>query len=310
VVYTPSRAVGIRDVKLQDQDINLKFAETIDAIGTVAFMASMAHLVKACVDFDTCSFFGYKDGWRPWSPYQDSCDPELHQWAIREYLNTAYLLDPAYQLHTTQAPEGLYRIFDIAPNQFRSTEFFRQFYVKTGVVDELVFLAYLPFNATMTFCVCRDHTSKKFLSVERKFLNRIAPTICALIRKSWKCFEETLDVEPQEGLDIDKRLQSFVLNSRKVNLTKRQTEVAFLILKGYSSYAIGEKLRISEQTVKVFRRQLYARCNISSQIELYNFFMPAFLRSSEWTMFPISTREITPSRISSSSQPPRIEDKA
>jgi len=49
---------------------------------------------------------------------------------------------------------------------------------------------------------------------------------------------------------------------------------ALLILQGHSSGSIGLRLGVSAQTVKVFRRQLYARCGISSQAELFALLLP------------------------------------
>jgi len=57
-------------------------------------------------------------------------------------------------------------------------------------------------------------------------------------------------------------------------LSRRQAEVALLILQGHSSPSIGLHLGVSPQTVKVFRKQLYARCGISSQAELFGLLMP------------------------------------
>jgi len=45
--------------------------------------------------------------------------------------------------------------------------------------------------------------------------------------------------------------------------------VATLIVQGHSSRAIGYKLGISSNTVKVHRRNLYKKLNISSQSELF-----------------------------------------
>jgi DNA-binding CsgD family transcriptional regulator len=47
-----------------------------------------------------------------------------------------------------------------------------------------------------------------------------------------------------------------------------------MILRGHSSVSIGLQLEISPQTVKVFRKQLYKKCRISSQAELFNLMMP------------------------------------
>ena len=53
-----------------------------------------------------------------------------------------------------------------------------------------------------------------------------------------------------------------------------QAEVALLILRGHSSVSIGLRLGISPQTVKVFRKQLYRKCGISSQAELFALLVP------------------------------------
>jgi len=42
-------------------------------------------------------------------------------------------------------------------------------------------------------------------------------------------------------------------------------------------------LDVSLQTVKVFRRQLYAKCCISSQAELFALLMPLFAQLSDHT---------------------------
>ncbi|RUY33154.1 LuxR family transcriptional regulator, partial [Mesorhizobium sp. M7A.F.Ca.US.001.04.1.1] len=65
-----------------------------------------------------------------------------------------------------------------------------------------------------------------------------------------------------------------------VLLSKRQAEVALLILQGHSSPSIGLHLGISPQTVKVFRKQLYSKCKLSSQAELFALMMPILERAT------------------------------
>ena len=63
-------------------------------------------------------------------------------------------------------------------------------------------------------------------------------------------------------------------------LSKRQAEVALLILQGHSSLSIGLNLSISPQTIKVFRKQLYKKCNLTSQAELFALMMPMLEQSA------------------------------
>ena len=57
--------------------------------------------------------------------------------------------------------------------------------------------------------------------------------------------------------------------------------MALYILRGHSSLSIGLNLDVSPETIKVFRRQLYARCGISSQAELFALLMPMFASLTE-----------------------------
>ena len=63
-----------------------------------------------------------------------------------------------------------------------------------------------------------------------------------------------------------------------IKLSNRQAEVAILILQGHSSESVALMLNISPQTVKVFRKQLYKRCKITSQAELFSLLMPLLER--------------------------------
>jgi DNA-binding CsgD family transcriptional regulator len=74
--------------------------------------------------------------------------------------------------------------------------------------------------------------------------------------------------------DVTRQLVRAVGASHGVHLSPRQAEVALLILRGHSAVSIGLRLGVAAQTVKVFRKQLYARCQISSQAELFALMLP------------------------------------
>jgi DNA-binding CsgD family transcriptional regulator len=57
------------------------------------------------------------------------------------------------------------------------------------------------------------------------------------------------------------------------SLTPREREIVTLILKGHSSISIAALLSLSPETVKVHRRRIYAKLNISSQAELFRVFL-------------------------------------
>ncbi len=80
---------------------------------------------------------------------------------------------------------------------------------------------------------------------------------------------------------LSERLKEALEKEHGIRLSPRQAEVAMFILRGHSSISIGLNLSISTETVKVFRRQLYAKCNISSQAELFAMMMLLFSNLSD-----------------------------
>ena len=79
---------------------------------------------------------------------------------------------------------------------------------------------------------------------------------------------------PPKGVGFTDPLSGTLKDETRISLSPRQAEVALLILRGNSSVSIGLRLGVSPQTVKVFRKQLYRKCEISSQAELFNMLLP------------------------------------
>jgi DNA-binding CsgD family transcriptional regulator len=57
-----------------------------------------------------------------------------------------------------------------------------------------------------------------------------------------------------------------------VRITPRETQVVSRILEGHSSEAIAQALGISVGTVRIHRRNIYGKLQISSQQELFDIF--------------------------------------
>jgi DNA-binding CsgD family transcriptional regulator len=124
---------------------------------------------------------------------------------------------------------------------------------------------------SITVCLGRDASSgRRFSSRERAALETIEPVANALVRRNWKGLQAS---EPS-GEAVSDHLRKRVMEAKGIALSPRQSEVALLILQGHSSISIGLTLGISPQTVKVLRKQLYRKCNISSQAELFALLVP------------------------------------
>ncbi|PAV71542.1 hypothetical protein WR25_08951 [Diploscapter pachys] len=81
-------------------------------------------------------------------------------------------------------------------------------------------------------------------------------------------------------VDVEKDLAEVppwqeTLTQLGAQITTRESDVLRLLLSGFSNKEIAGKLSLSAETVKVHRRNIYAKLNIKSQSELFaRFFVP------------------------------------
>ena len=188
------------------------------------------------------------------------------------YLSGAYLLDPFYELHNSGADTNLYRMSNIAPDQFSRNQYFLKYYQRTTIIDEIAFIIWPSPQISVHVCLGRDVKSKRRFTIrEISSTKQVLPIVEALVCEHWGNLRFSSD---DHGENVLERMVRLVAETHSINLTKRQAEVALLVLRGHSSASIGLRLDISPQTVKVFRKQLYRKCNISSQAELFALITP------------------------------------
>lgn len=245
---------------------------TISNLGASEFTTALVHWLTSQIDIDNTTMLAFfKD--RPPEVFQSQAqNRRVHEKLDSHYVKGAYLLDPFHQLHLDQAPAGLYHLQNIAPDKFSRHEYFATYYQRTTLIDELAFIASPSPGVTVTVCLGRDATSgRKFSWRDIHNAQNIAPIAVALITQHWAPLQSG---PTSTEISVSDRLRDNVAAQLSITLSPRQAEVAFLILKGHSSNSIGLTLGISAETVKVFRKQLYKKCQISSQAELFSMLLP------------------------------------
>lgn len=82
--------------------------------------------------------FGYSGPGKPICLYHTFASKQfdIH---VKEYEIGPYLLDPFYKATANGIRSGLYRLADLAPDQFYKSEYYKSYYVQTGPVDEIAF---------------------------------------------------------------------------------------------------------------------------------------------------------------------------
>ncbi len=247
-------------------------ATAITSLNTSNFPDRLNAWLQNCLTYDNITILAYFQNQPPVSMMFKSYQPKVHENMSRVYLAGAYLLDPFYDLHINNTPAGVYRLSDIAPDNFRRNQYFLEYYGNTTMVDEFAFISNPSPGISLHVCLGRDSNSnKRFTTRELANAHQIAPLVTALTCAHWK--DLMAEDEMAEGEFVASLIRA-TNHAHGISLSPRQAEVAMLVLRGHSSVSIGLRLGISYQTVKVFRKQLYRKCNISSQAELFNLMLP------------------------------------
>lgn len=247
-------------------------ASTIKSLNTEGFARDLNRWLRTLVNHDNTTILAYFQDQIPLLLMTDAITLDVHRHMKNVYLAGAYLLDPFYEIHQSQKVAGMYHIWDIAPDQFIRNQYFIEYYRRTTIIDEIGFVVWLSAKKSIHVCLGRDiRSNQRFSKRERAEALKAFPVIEALVNSHWTNLRFGSD-KGQESLT--QRMVRLVAQVHGIKLTGRQAEVALLVLKGHSSNSIGLRLGISTQTVKVFRKQLYKRCEVSSQAELFNLMLP------------------------------------
>ncbi|WP_432455860.1 MULTISPECIES: helix-turn-helix transcriptional regulator [unclassified Agarivorans] len=249
-------------------------ADLVCSLGSASFPEALSHFVGKLVNFDNLIIIVYHKDHTPEELYRESNNPQVYEKMQTHYLSGAYMLDPFYHVVCRGIQTGIHNIFDLAPDQFKHTSYFSEYYNQTTLIDEFALLARLGHESTLTACFGRDKVRGiPYSKVELKYIKSLENVLSALCSQHWKGYQ------PKEGKNVvlppvTERLRDAMTSQYRITLSPRQAEVAFYILQGHSSLSISLNLSISKETVKVFRKQLYSKCKISSQAELFALLMP------------------------------------
>ena len=196
----------------------------------------------------------------------DDLPEEFAESTIADWFNGAYVLDPFYGLFVEKAPDGIYRLLDLAPDSFFDGEYYRSYYLGTGLTDEWGLLI----NLDGDHAILLSLGNRESVPVDPGHLAELQtalPVLSELCRRQ----QSANDGEINFSAPLDLAFRNF----GKDHLSKRECEVVQLILKGHSNKSIARLLEISLDTVKVFNKRFHAKLEISSQAELFSLFLEA-----------------------------------
>lgn len=247
------------------------FGRMVDGIGTPEFPEQLARALRRIAPYDFTVIFGYVGTARPLDLYDDF-PPDRRRMHVEEYQEGPYLLDPFFLASLDLSEPGLWRLREIAPDRFYQGEYYRSYYAQTGLAEEIGFLVRV--NARLVLVVSLMRKQKRFSNAEVRALKQVWPVVDAACRKNW----QGLVVSDRDvSQDMEQRIADAFGRIGEGVLTPRERQVVELTLRGHSAEAIGRLLEISAGTVRIHRRNIYAKLRITSQGELFSMFINAML---------------------------------
>lgn len=256
-------------------------ARAIDCVNHPDCLRHLVVAISALVDFDMVICIVHELGAKP-ILIHDTFRDKTARLGLTNYLENTYVLNPVYTAHRNGLRQGVYRIGELAPDAYLSSEHYRAFKIKRmaseeiGYVtenwpagmEELVLAIDLPEGRLGEISLCRAASLGGFDDRAVSVLRSQISVIGSVFRLFWRqSLSQT--PAPMPVASVEDLLGQF----GRTRLSPREREVAQLILKGHSSLSIGARLGISETTVKSHRRNLYAKLRIGSQFELFSEFL-------------------------------------
>jgi DNA-binding CsgD family transcriptional regulator len=230
---------------------------------------ALVQVIGAAVDHNaTCLLAFYDDA--PPNVLHHTMTPRRARHYLDRYLAGPYLLDPLYQLALRKKKATMCRCRDETPDRFRSSEYYRQYYERTHLADEMDFFLDTNSNSTLVLVVGRWETRFSRSDVAR--LRVIEPIVMAAMQRIWDTWSPQHS-DNKRDLSMHQRLTECFERFGESSLTQRERQITQLLLRGHSSKSVARELGIAPGTVMVHKRNLFSKLGITSQYELFSLFI-------------------------------------
>ncbi|WP_091885672.1 helix-turn-helix transcriptional regulator [Phyllobacterium sp. OV277] len=242
-------------------------ANAVTAVGSGGFPEMLGNLCLSVFNFDSIFISVFSQDLPPRQLYSN-LDAEATRRTVGPYLSHAYLLDPFYGLFKSDIGNRVVSLEECAPDDFKTTEYYKIFYSEIGLRDEVTIFVGAGNGTSIALSLGQRYSDVHCPPEATAQLDALLPVIAALCHKHWP----NLDVpgnqaSPDMGLVFDR--------FGTTRLSTREAEIVRLMLKGHSTKSIARLLGNSPETIKVHRKRIYAKLKISSQGELFCKFIGA-----------------------------------
>lgn len=242
---------------------------------TIQYPSELETFLRKIINFTGIAIITYKGKHAP-VVIHDSYTSEERLYKINTYIDGAYLLDPFFKAIQKGLPQGVYQLTEFTPDRFEYTHYYQHYFKALGLKNELGISIELEKDVVMFISLGFSKTNS-ISALDMVAIANILPMVRLATQSFWLAQKDqyTLWETP-----IDPISRAFYLFGRD-QLTQREQQIVALILQGHSSKSAARELNISDSTIKVHRKNIYARLGISTQAQLFRMFLNHLL--SDWS---------------------------
>ncbi len=252
-------------VSVADIGFHQRLGHMLDQLDAEHFWTTLAAFLRESVTFDSWVVMIFHPRQPPYVIYEGDSDL-VEDTLFNDYVQSLYMLDPFYIFSCGNFTPGLYRLAEVAPEYFRETDYYRLYFAHNVVADEVQFLLPLPAHGVLSLSL---GSRRPFGAGELGTLCLYTPWILPMLRAAVQRQSTGWNRPPNTAENLENRLRQ----SGTPHLTDREVQTALLLLAGHSTKTIATRMKISPETVKVHRRNLYEKLGVSTQAGIFARFM-------------------------------------
>ena len=247
----------------------------LEGIGRLDFQERIMDALKQQVAFDASLVLLYRRECRPTVLFND-WRTERGLSNIQQYLQGYYRLDPFYRLALEDGMDGVHRLSQL-DSGFGDSDYYREYYRYSGLRDEINVLVSLDTDTRFAISLARRNTRVAFTSEDVKFLRAATPLLIKAIVRHYRDLrpENRAHRGQEDRSPLQSALAQAVCNFGRSVLTSRECQVVQFVLRGHSVKEAAARLGIAPATVKLHRRNLYGKLDVTSQAGLFSLFLDA-----------------------------------
>ena len=255
---------------LATDSLTQSLTAVVDALHSPAFAAALVRLIQQQVAFDCALLLGV--GQRPVYLH----DNLSHQRALLfdRYLTSHFSQDPFMQALQDGLRAGVWTLAQVSKGRL-DPEYRHHFYQATGWQEEVGLILPVRDGFTLMLFLGRLDKRQALRPDERARLEALFPLVHSLCRQQWREAVPLLAQNPArpDGADLKATVEQAIASVGGESLTRRERQVASLLLQGLDTEAIAVELGIGSGTVKNHRKHLYGKLRLGSRAELFSLFL-------------------------------------